>query len=68
MTDGPVMDIPAAWAFVETTRPEQHHERCSWRATEGALLCDCPLLWDEYERRRVARAQQQSETAEAVNG
>lgn len=46
-----VMDWPTAWAFIRTTRPEDHHERCSWRTENGALLCDCDVLWDEYVRR-----------------
>lgn len=47
----PVMDYPAAWEFVRATDPADHHEKCSWRQTNGALLCDCDVLWDEYERR-----------------
>ena len=45
------MDFPTAWAFVRETKPEDHDERCSWRTTNGALLCDCDVLWDEYVRR-----------------
>jgi len=26
-----VMDYPTAWAFVRTTDPADHHEKCSWR-------------------------------------
>lgn len=48
---GRVMDYPAAWAFVRETNPTDHHERCSWRRTNGALLCDCDVIWDEYVRR-----------------
>lgn len=46
-----VMDYQTAWAFVRDTDPANHHEACSWRQTNGALLCDCDVLWDEYERR-----------------
>ena len=47
----PVMDFPAAWAFVKATDPADHDPRCSWRTQNGALLCDCDVLWDEYVRR-----------------
>lgn len=46
-----VMDYPAAWAFVRATDPAIHHDHCSWRTTNGALLCDCDVLWDEYVSR-----------------
>lgn len=45
------MDYPQAWAFVKETKPEDHHKKCSWRTTNGALLCDCDVIWDEYVRR-----------------
>jgi hypothetical protein len=45
-----IMDYPMAWAFVATTKPEDHHPQCSWRTTGGALLCDCHILQNEYER------------------
>ena len=45
-----VMDFPESWAFVRTTDPKDHHEKCSWRVTNGALLCDCQVLYDEYDR------------------
>jgi len=48
------MDFPAGWAFVRGTLPESHDVRCSWRVTTGVLLCDCRVLWDEYDRRRAA--------------
>lgn len=51
-----VMDIPQAWAFVRTTSFPQHHPQCSWRQFNGALLCDCAVLSDEYARRRAAYA------------
>ena len=47
----PSMDYPQAWEFVRATKPEEHHERCSWRTENGAFLCDCDVLWDEYVRR-----------------
>lgn len=53
--DAAIMDYPTAWAFVKDTDPADHHERCSWRTTNGCLLCDCDVLWDEYERRGGTR-------------
>jgi hypothetical protein len=46
-----IMDYPQAWEYVRSTDPTTHHERCSWRTENGALLCDCDVLWDEYVRR-----------------
>lgn len=46
-----VMDYPTAWAFVKATNPGDHDVKCSWRTTNGALLCDCDVIWDEYVRR-----------------
>ena len=45
------MDYPEAWEFVRGTKPEEHHPQCSWRTQNGALLCDCDVIWDEYVRR-----------------
>lgn len=47
-----IMDFPTAWEFVRNTKPEDHHEKCSWRTAKGAFLCDCHILWDEYERQK----------------
>lgn len=46
-----VLDFPQAWAFIRDTRPEDHDPKCSWRQMDGALLCDCSVLRDEYDRR-----------------
>jgi hypothetical protein len=40
----PVFDFPAAWKSVEPTKTDQHHERCSYRQTDRALLCDCAAV------------------------
>jgi hypothetical protein len=48
-----IMDYPTAWEFVRATCPLDHDERCSWRTQSGALLCDCYILWNEYDRRKV---------------
>jgi hypothetical protein len=34
-------DFPTAWAVMRATDPQQHHERCSYRQTNGGVLCDC---------------------------
>lgn len=34
-------DFPTAWAVMRKTDPQQHHERCSYRQTNGGVLCDC---------------------------
>jgi len=47
-----VMDFPTAWKFVKGTKLEDHHEKCSYRTTDRCLLCDCNILWDEYEKRK----------------
>ena len=51
----PYMDFPEAWAFVRTTKLEDHHMRCSWRS---GVLCDCNVLWAEYYKRKAARSEQ----------
>lgn len=38
------MDFPRAWQIARETPYEQHHERCSYRVSEGELLCDCHIL------------------------
>ena len=47
------MDFPTAWAFVRDTDMELHDERCSYRSENGAFLCDCHVLNDEYDRRKA---------------
>lgn len=53
-----IMDYPTAWAFVKTTKPVDHHSKCSWRTQNGALLCDCDVLDAEYMRRKAKRRPQ----------
>lgn len=38
------MYFPRAWEIARATPVESHLEMCSYRQTEGALLCDCPVL------------------------
>jgi hypothetical protein len=56
-TARPVMDWPEAWAFVRDEHPDpsEHADRCSWVVTGGGMLCDCPVLWNEYARRAAVR-------------
>ena len=60
----PYMDFPEAWAFVRTTKLEDHHMRCSWRS---GVLCDCNVLWAEYYKRKAARSEQALAALEARN-
>lgn len=59
-----IMDFPTAWAFVRATNPDDHHLDCSWRTTAGALLCDCRVLWDEYDKRKAERLASESPSPE----
>lgn len=34
-----LVDIPLAWELTRATKPDQHHEKCSYRV--AAMLCDC---------------------------
>lgn len=36
-----ISDFPLAWDAMRRTDPQQHHEKCSYRQTNGAILCDC---------------------------
>jgi len=47
-----IMDFPTAWAFTEASKDRDHDPRCSW--IQARMLCDCRVIWDEYERRRQA--------------
>jgi hypothetical protein len=41
-----VIDFPTAWVIARTVWYGNHHELCSFRATEGGTLCDCEVLND----------------------
>lgn len=58
----PVMDFPEAWAYVRETDFREHDPKCSYRAASGGFLCDCFILWNEYDRRKEARNQSNPET------
>lgn len=40
----PVLDFPAAWRIFAATDPQQHHEKCSYRTENRALICDCAAM------------------------
>jgi hypothetical protein len=48
------MDFPEAWDYVRETELDEHATACSYRVTQGGMLCDCFILMDEYERRKAA--------------
>ena len=50
----PIMDFPEAWDYVRETELDEHDAACSYRVCQGGMLCDCFILGDEYERRRLA--------------
>ena len=56
---GVIMDFPQAWAYVRERAvkhgTDEHDPRCSFVTQNGALLCDCDVLWNEYERRGGTR-------------
>jgi len=37
----PILDFPTAWRIFAATNPQQHHENCSYRTQDRALICDC---------------------------
>ena len=45
-----IMDYPEAWSWTRSSNMEDHEEHCSWKTHK--MLCDCRVLWDEYERRK----------------
>lgn len=49
-----VMDFPQAWKFVARTELKDHDPRCSYAISYRGMLCDCFILWNEYERRKAA--------------
>jgi hypothetical protein len=44
VADRVVFDFPTAGEIMGSTKPAEHHERCSYRQTNQALLCDCAAL------------------------
>lgn len=44
------VDFPRAWQIARSVPPQQHpHPKCSFRQTDGALLCDCDVLYKHPE-------------------
>jgi len=58
-----IMDFPEAWLWTKASNLEDHEERCSWKTHK--MLCDCKVLWDEYERRK---AESMTSAAQKENG
>lgn len=46
------LDFPTAWRILRESPDLEHHLRCSYEQTDGALLCDCGAVEREWERRR----------------
>lgn len=46
------IDFPTAWWLA--ARVEHSDPKCSYAQTEGALLCDCSAIQNEWEKRRAA--------------
>ena len=38
------IDFPRAWQIAEHSKAEDHHPECSYRVTEGCILCDCNII------------------------
>lgn len=43
------VDFPRAWEISRSVDIEKHHEKCSFRTTNGVLLCDCDVLFKHPE-------------------
>lgn len=47
---GSNIDFPRAWEIARSVPPQEHpHPKCSFRQTDGALLCDCDVLFKHPE-------------------
>jgi hypothetical protein len=47
------MDFPRAWEIARLVPKKDHHPKCSFRVTDGGLLCDCEVITrhSEYEEK-----------------
>jgi len=43
------LDFPRSWQIAQTTPIEKHDPNCSYRITEGGLLCDCHVIYQHPE-------------------
>lgn len=43
------VDFPRAWEISRAVAPEGHDPECSCAQTNGALLCDCQILFGHPE-------------------
>ena len=44
-----MIDFPKAWEISRSVPPEEHDPECSTAQTNGAILCDCFVLWDKVD-------------------
>lgn len=59
-----IMDYPEAWSWTRGSNLEDHDEQCSWKTHK--MMCDCRVLWDEYERRKKQAISRRSMISEVV--
>jgi hypothetical protein len=45
------LDFPRAFELARTMPADAHHPKCSFRQTDGAILCDCQVITDTAEYR-----------------
>lgn len=38
------IDFPRAWELAQATPVEKHDKKCSYRQTDGCLICDCHVI------------------------
>lgn len=43
------VDYPRAWQISREHKMNEHHKKCSYRVTHGALLCDCDIVYKHPE-------------------
>ena len=43
------VDFPRAWQIAKSVNIEKHHPKCSYRQTDGCIICDCAVLTEHTE-------------------
>jgi len=43
------LDFPRAWQIAREAAMEDHDQKCSYRWTDGGLLCDCHVIYRHPE-------------------
>jgi len=51
------MDYPTAWEIIKNTNQEDHHQMCSYRQSDGCILCDCYVIEIAELKTELARCQ-----------